>query len=77
MKSPEFETIDLATLDTVAGGMEVEGEGTVDIGPGRGTINVRGRYRRSNYESCVAAVTSKPDWTPRQLVRACGRPPAS
>jgi len=76
MKSPEFETIDLATLNTVNGGLEVEGEGSVDIGVGRGNVNGRFRYRRSNYESCVNAVTSQPNWTPRQLVRACGRPPA-
>ena len=75
MRAHEFETIDHTTLQTVAGGMEVEGEGSVDIGPGRGNINVRGRYRRTNYESCVSAVTSRPNWTPRQLVQACGRPP--
>jgi hypothetical protein len=75
MSKCEFTAIDASDLSRVTGGMEVTGEGSVDIGPGTGKVDVKGTYKRSNYESCVAAVTSRKDWTPDQLKNACGVPP--
>jgi hypothetical protein len=77
MSKCEFTAIDSSDLSRVTGGMEVTGEGSVDIGPGTGKVDVKGTYKRSNYESCLAAVTSRKDWTPDQLKNACGVPPQS
>src|SRR5262245_61182248 len=77
MSTNTFATIDLGELVTVTGGLEVEGEGSVNIGVGSGQVNLKGKYKRSNYESCAAAVTGRPGWTPGELKDACGLPPAS
>jgi len=75
MSKQTFATLDLTTLSTVTGGLHVEGKGSVEIGPGTGKVSGEVKYDRSNYESCVAAVTSRPNWTPDQLKGACGLPP--
>lgn len=74
-KNSAFAIVDLSALTSVCGGLEVKGRGRVDIGPGSGTVEGDFEYRRTNYESCVNAVTSRRGWTPRQLKDACGRPP--
>ena len=70
-----FASIDLATLSTVTGGLKVEGKGSVEIGPGTGKVEGEVKYDRSNYESCLAAITSRPNWTPEQVKNTCGAPP--
>ncbi len=75
MSKCEFTAIDLSDLAAVTGGMEVTGEGSVDIGPGTGKVDVKGTYKRSNYESCLATVTSHPGWKPEDVKNVCGLPP--
>lgn len=75
-KAHTLEIVDLSALASVHGGLEVRGRGRVNIGPGTGTVEGDFEYRRTNYESCVNAVTSRPRWTPQQLKDACGRPPS-
>jgi len=73
-KPNTFASIDLAQLATVVGGMEVSGKGKVQIGTGGGEIDVEGTYKRTPYESCVAAVTSRPGWKPEEIKTTCGEP---
>ena len=75
MSKQTFATLDLTTLGSVTGGLHVEGKGSVEIGPGTGKVEGEVKYDRSNYESCLAAITSKKGWTPEQLKGACGLPP--
>ncbi|HEY1550022.1 MAG TPA: hypothetical protein VGG28_19470 [Kofleriaceae bacterium] len=77
MSKRDFTSIDLSALATVTGGMEVTGEGSVDIGPGTGKVDVKGTYKRSNYESCLATVTSHPNWKPSDVKDVCGLPPSN
>jgi hypothetical protein len=73
----KFASIDLAQLATVVGGMEVTGKGKVQIGAGGGEVDVEGTYKRNSYESCLATVTSRKDWTPEDIQKTCGMPPSN
>jgi hypothetical protein len=70
-------TIALAQLATVVGGLEVTGKGHVQVGAGGGEIDVEGTYKRNSYESCLATVTSRPNWTPEDIQKTCGMPPSN
>jgi len=69
-----FSSIDLAQLVNVVGGLEVSGHGRVQVGTGGGEVDVDGTYKRTPYESCVAAVTSRPNWQPDEIRSTCGEP---
>ena len=76
MSKLDFASIDLAQLANVVGGLEVTGKGKVQVGAGGGELDVEGTYKRTPYESCVAAMTSRPGWKPKDVKNTCGLPPA-
>lgn len=76
-KKESFATIENVELAGVVGGLKVEGKGSLELGPGTGKVEGEVKYDRSNYESCVSAMTSRPGWTPAEVKDTCGLPPAN
>jgi hypothetical protein len=75
-KNEALSTIENTDLTTVCGGLEVTGKGKVEIGPGSGSVEGEVTYKRTPYESCLAGVMSRKDWTPEQVKNTCGLPPS-
>jgi len=72
MSTDALETIDHTSLHTVTGGLEVDHD-DIQVRPRPDTA--RPPPRRSRYEACVDAVTSRPGWQARHVLLACGRAP--
>lgn len=70
-------TIHSSDLTGVTGGSTIKGKGSLEIGPTlKGKVEGEFEMTKTNYESCISTVTSRPDWTPEQIKDICGLPPA-